>query len=362
MNARLLPTFAAFLLGGAITGPLQAQTAFREQPSVAEGARYLHERTEWWLTWKRAEKENGTVCLSCHTTVPYLLARSVLGREPIKDDPRERLLKSVRQRVKDWETGKPYTASRPAQSRGSESILNLLALALDDASAGRKEPSEDTRRALANLWSQQIKLAEGKDAAHGGWEWIEAGLSPWESRANYFGAALAAFAVGTVPGYLSDVPPPDRKQLDLLRNYLQANFLKQSLHDRLTLAWASSRWCELLSDEGRQQLFKDVLAKQNDDGGWSAGSLVDWKRPDGKAQTAASDGYGTALVVAALKQLAKDEQRKPLGRGIAWLKAHQTTDGTWPAQSLNRDYAKGAEPGLFMADAATGWAIWALAE
>jgi squalene-hopene/tetraprenyl-beta-curcumene cyclase len=356
----------ALLLSGAVAGPLQAQTAFREQPSLAEGARYLNERTEWWLTWKRAEKENGTVCMSCHTTVPYLLARSVLGREPIKDDPRERLLKSVRQRVKDWETGKPYTASRPAQSRGSESILNLLALALDDAGVGRKEPSEDTRRALANLWSQQVKPAEGKDAEegdrHGGWEWIEAGLSPWESRANYFGAALAAFAVATVPGYPTDAPPQDRKQLDLLRNYLQAHFPKQSLHDRLTLAWASSRWPELLSTEGKQQLFKDVLAKQNDDGGWSAGSLVDWKRLDGKAHSAASDGYGTALVVAALKQLAKDEQRKPLERGIAWLKTHQTTDGTWQAQSLNRDYAKGAEAGLFMTDAATSWAIWALAE
>jgi squalene-hopene/tetraprenyl-beta-curcumene cyclase len=358
MNARLLPTFAAFLLWG--TAPLRAQTAFREQPSLTEAARYLHERTEWWLTWKRAEKENGTVCMSCHTTVPYLLARSVLDLEPIKDDPRERLLKSVRQRVKDWETGKPYTASRPAQSRGSESILNLLALALDDASAKRKEPSEDTRRALANLWSQQIKPTEGKD--EGGWEWIEAGLSPWESRANYFGAALAAFAVATVPGYLTDAPPQDRKQLDLFRNYLQAHFPKQNLHDRLTLAWASGRWPELLSAEGKQQLFKDILAKQNDDGGWSAGSLVEWKRPDGKAHATVSDGYGTALVVAALKQLAKDQQRKPLEQGIAWLKTHQTTDGTWQAQSLNRDYAKGAEPGLFMTDAATGWAIWALAE
>jgi squalene-hopene/tetraprenyl-beta-curcumene cyclase len=356
----------ALLLCGAVTGPLQAQSPFREQPSLTEAGRYLNERTEWWLTWKRAEKENGTVCMSCHTTVPYLLARSVLGREPIKDDPRDRLLKSVRQRVKDWETGKPYTASRPSPSRGSESILNLLALALDDASAGRKEPSEDTRRALSNLWPQQLKPAEGKDTAendrHGAWEWIEAGLSPWESRANYFGAALAAFAVATVPGYLTDAPPQDRKQLDLLRNYLQANFSKQSLHDRLTLAWASSRWPELLSAEGKQQLFKDILAKQNDNGGWSAGSLVDWKRPDGKAHAAVSDGYGTALVVAALKRLAKDQQAKPLEQGIAWLKTHQSTDGTWRAQSLNRDYAKGAEPGLFMTDAATGWAIWALAQ
>jgi len=328
---------------------------------LPEAGKYLKGRAEWWLTWPRAQKDHGTVCMSCHTTVQYLLTQSVVRSETNKDkeEPSARLLKSVRQRVQQWDKVEPHTQSRAAQSRGSESILNLLALALDDATAGRKQSSEDTSRAIANLWALQIKTGDRQ----GAWEWIEAGLAPWEIRAEYFGASLAAFALATVPGYLANAPEQDRKQFDLLRAYLKANFARQNLHERLTVAWASAKWADVLSSEDKQRLLDDALAKQNADGGWSTASLGDWKRANGKAQSAASDGYGTGLVVAALKRLAKDEQRNALEKGLLWLRTHQSAaDGSWQAASLNRDYAKDSEVGRFMTDAATGWAILALSE
>src|SRR5689334_8584564 len=44
----------------------------------AAAARYLDSRAEWWTTWPNAARDNGTYCMSCHTTLPYALARPAL--------------------------------------------------------------------------------------------------------------------------------------------------------------------------------------------------------------------------------------------------------------------------------------------
>jgi hypothetical protein len=112
------------------------------------------------------------------------------------------MLQSVRYRVQNWDKVPANTPSRAIQSRSAESVMNLLALALEDTASGRNRPSEDTSRAIAHLWSLQVKT--------GAWEWVEAGLAPWELHSEYFGASLAAFALATIPGYLDDVPEQDR--------------------------------------------------------------------------------------------------------------------------------------------------------
>ena len=38
-------------------------------------AAYLDGRAEWWTTWPNAARDRGTYCMSCHTTLPYALAR-----------------------------------------------------------------------------------------------------------------------------------------------------------------------------------------------------------------------------------------------------------------------------------------------
>jgi hypothetical protein len=117
-----------------------------------------------------------------------------------------------------------------------------------------------------------------------------------------------------------------------------------------------------LSTEQKLRLLDEVLTKQNADGGWSAASLGNWNRADGKPQSTASDGYGTALVVASFKRFAKDDQRKALDRGRAWLRTHQNSDGSWRAESLNKEHGKNSEIAHFLTDAATGWAVLALSE
>jgi squalene-hopene/tetraprenyl-beta-curcumene cyclase len=33
-------------------------------------AAYLDARAEWWSTWSNAQRDRGTFCMSCHTTLP----------------------------------------------------------------------------------------------------------------------------------------------------------------------------------------------------------------------------------------------------------------------------------------------------
>ena len=41
-------------------------------------AKYLDSRAEWWSTWPNAARDKGTFCISCHTTLPYAIARPAL--------------------------------------------------------------------------------------------------------------------------------------------------------------------------------------------------------------------------------------------------------------------------------------------
>ena len=92
------------------------------------------------------------------------------------------------------------------ESWGTESVLNALLLSLNDRRLGLHGPSDSTREALRNLWA--LQQADGPDA--GSWDWLDFGLRPWEaSEARYYGAALAAIAVGSAPGYLDAKASPD---------------------------------------------------------------------------------------------------------------------------------------------------------
>src|SRR3979411_2754531 len=41
-------------------------------------AAYLDQRATWWTTWPNAQRDHGTFCVSCHTALPYALARPAL--------------------------------------------------------------------------------------------------------------------------------------------------------------------------------------------------------------------------------------------------------------------------------------------
>ena len=199
-----------------------ARAASSWSPKAA--AAYLDRRADWWMGWQGAARDHGTFCVSCHTALPYALSRPAL-RERLADeapsDEERRLLDNVTKRVRLRKEAGPYygdgDSDKAIESRGTEAVLNALILAGHDAQSGRL--NEDTQAALDNMWA--LQQARGDQA--GAWPWLQFDLSPWEARDSpYYGAALAALAVGTAPGnYRSSAAI--QKGLERLRAIWTAN-------------------------------------------------------------------------------------------------------------------------------------------
>jgi squalene-hopene/tetraprenyl-beta-curcumene cyclase len=339
--------------------------------ALAEGAapvwkpdaagKYLDERQQVWSASAR--------CISCHSGLPYALARPALRKQfgaAIAGDLETKLLAQVRTRVVNWT--KLDTKAFPLyydandtlkkQSWGTEAVFNAIILASDDRYQGRTSPSAVTRQAFANLWQTQVRTGPQR----GSWEWLDFNEAPWGNiEARYYGAALAAIAVGTVPGYYqlgadSEVDTP----VKLLQGYLKTQLSKQNLHDQVWGLWAATQLEGILTKVEQRQLVQQLLDKQETDGGWSLTSLGSWKRHDGTAQAAGSDGYATALVLHVLQTAGLPKQEGKIAKGLVWLQRHQATSGAWPSASLVKKRSPTSNAGKFMSDAATAFAVLAL--
>ena len=314
------------------------------------------------MDWPTAARDRGTFCVSCHTVTPYALARTALrtgAGEAMPDAVEQRLLDNVETRVTAWQEVEPfysdeqYRVPKTSESRGTEAILNALILATRDVGTGAL--SDTTRQAFDNLWALQITRGE----TEGAWPWLNFRLEPWETQAaQYYGAALAAVAVGTAPGaYLST--PRIQIQVARLREYLRREADTQHLFNRVTALWASAVLPGALDAHQRRAIIDETMRLQREDGGWSLSSLGTFERGDGTSLDTESDGYATGMVVFALQNAGVADETA-LEKGLAWLRRHQDPDGSWPAASLNRDRDPAEGRGRFMRDAATAYAVLAL--
>ena len=329
-------------------------------------AAYLDSRQSWWQSWPTAKRDHETSCVSCHTAVPYALARPALRvalHEQRVTAAEQRLVDNVTKRVRLWNEIEPFYPDqknglpKTSESRGTEAILNALILATRDAQAGKG--SDEGRAALGNMW--QLQFRNGDIA--GAWAWLNFHLEPWESGdATYFGAALAAIAVGTEPdGYATRADMQDRVRP--LRDYLTKRLATQTLFNRVTLLWASGKLPGLLSDRERQSIIDEAGSKQLADGGWSLQSLGQWKRADGSLADTASDGYATGMIAYALQQSGSAPTEPRVAKALAWLERHQDrASGRWVASSLNKRRDPASDIGKFMSDAATAYAVLALTQ
>ncbi len=364
----------------ACVGTCALSTVVSSQPNAARrdtlwnvraAAAYLDSREAWWLDWPTAARDHETACVSCHTALPYALARPALGESLGERDvvtPERRLVENVVKRVQLWRDVEPFypdqTRGLPktSESRGTEAVLNALILARRDGRAGSL--SDDARRAFANLWQLQFRAGDQK----GAWAWLNFHYEPWEANGSpYFGAALAAIAVGSAPaGYASTPEIQDR--LTLLRSYLQRGVDTVSVFNRLMALWASAELPAVLSPAQRQSVIDTVFAKQRADGGWSMSTLGMWSRGDGTPQDSSSDGYATGLVTLALQRAGTAEPASTVSRtdprirrALDWLVKHQDpATGAWSASSLNKKRDPASDIGKFMSDAATAYAVLAL--
>jgi len=228
---------------------------------VEGAASYLDARQAWWRNWPNAARDHDTVCVSCHSALPYALARPTLRsllNERDQSPDESRLLADVVKRVRAWKDMEPWYSDqtrglpKTAESRGTESVINAIVLSRRDAAEGAL--SLDARQAFANMWAQQMQTGD----LSGAWAWLSFKLEPWEgAKSAYFGAALAAVAVGSAPGgYASSLEI--EKNVELLRGYLRKNAADQHTLNKLMLLWASTKLTGLLMPAEREALIAEV--------------------------------------------------------------------------------------------------------
>jgi squalene-hopene/tetraprenyl-beta-curcumene cyclase len=328
MRLKLTGLLIGFTILAAVAAINLAQRP-ADKPSATglrAAASYMDSRLDWWEHWPNAARDHDTQCVSCHTVEPF---------------------------YPDQTRGLPKTS----ESRGTESVLNAVVLATRDASS--KVLSDDARQAFTNMWALQFKAGDLK----GAWAWLNFHLEPWESNeSGYFGASLAAIAVGTAPGNYA-ATPEIQDQLKLLRDYLQQHADTERLFNRAMVLWASSKMPGLLTATQRQAIIDAALAKQHEDGGWSMSELGSWKRSDSTPLETSSDGYATGLIALAVQSAGLQRTDAHVSRALLWLSQHQDSrTGMWWAASLNKQRDPASDPGKFLSDAATAYAVLALVE
>lgn len=305
--------------------PTRADEPLAAAYSPAKAAEYLDGVGVGW-TRDRA-------CVTCHTNLPYLLARPAL--------PGDAGYKEVRAffegEALGWEKGE--------KPRGDAYVVaTAFGLAFTDArTTGMLHPA--TRAALDRMWQGQ--------KASGEWGWLKCDWPPMEHD-DFYGATLAALAVGVAPdGYAKTEAA--KAGIGKLKTYF-GKTPAPDLHHKAMLLWAATTLDGLLTADDRTAIVAELRAKQRPDGGWSLPSLGDYKRHDGSANdpAAPSDGYGTGFVVYVLRQAGAKADDPALAKGVAWLKGNQRESGRWFTRSLSNDKKH------YVTNAGTAFAVLAL--
>ncbi len=310
--------------------------------NAASAAKYLDGRAAEWAVWPRAAKEGGA-CVSCHTTLGYLMVRPEL-RHALGES-------AATEYEKGLVAGVKVRAAKPAPAVTADNtpvVLNALVLAMDDARLGN-HLSPETEAAFKALWATQRE--------DGSWGWTHANLEPWEvPESDYLGVALSAVATGIAPdGY--QARPEIQANLAKIKHYLEANRAGQPLGNQLVLYWASTRLSGL-KDPG---ILDQAWSKQNDDGGWTLASLGPWRdRPNAPPVAPGSNAYATAWTAAMLRLSGVKATEPHMAHALSWLRSHQDPAGYWDAVSMNKHFEPGSMMERFMRDATTAYAALAL--
>ena len=282
------------------------------------------------VNWTRDQK-----CVTCHTNMPYLMARPLL---PHGDAGWKEVRKFLEDDVTSWSAG--------GKPKGDAYVVvTAAALAASDVRTGKLTPQ--TKSALDRMWTVQQK--------NGGWNWLKCDWPPLEHD-DYYGATLAAVAVGIAPEKYADTDKA-KTGLAKLKAYFAAT-PAPDLHHKLMLLWASTKLDGMMSADEQKATIAAVKKLQHADGGWCLPSLGEYKRRD-KDKTpndtnADSDGYATGLVVFVLRQAGLSADDAAVKSGVTWLTANQRESGRWFTRSLNNDKAH------YITHAGTAFAVLAL--
>jgi squalene-hopene/tetraprenyl-beta-curcumene cyclase len=345
----------------AVLAVLAVLPAFCGDWSAQLAGQYMDARQKEWVAWPMA-MHSGVACVSCHTGLPYLLARPAL-RQATGDKSGPTLYESVlvdsmRATVIRTDANDLFGGLKGLivdQVYVAQVVLASVVLAMDDGPRGKLSPEGE--KAFERMWSLQVKAGPDK----GAWLWSDFDLDPWETKDSvFYGAALGALATGMAPAdYQSR--PDIQENIAAMTAYLRDGQKTQPLHNRLFLLWASSKMPGLLPDADKRAILDELWRKQEADGGWTIQSFGQWKKRDAAPAAVGSNSYATALASFAMEQAGVKPSQANLSKALTWLRSHQDPKrGYWAADSMNHKHDVGTVPEKFMSDAATGYATAAL--
>ena len=327
LHSRLLIltlTAVSLALGGALAsvsqeapgpGPNRSDEPLADHFSLAAAVSFIDG------TAHRLERQRN--CVTCHTNGLYLIARGQVSTEGSEYGRAREFAGTYLNR---------YVIEKQAASGQRGAVEGLVAttcfLAISDMKTdGALSP--DTIKALDNIWSLQ-----DEDGAWG--KWLKCGWPPFESD-DHFGVTLAAVAAGVLP---KSYRRTEKATLGLqrLRRWL-ADHPPENLHHKAMMLWATTNWDGLVSAGKKKLWSRELLAAQQNDGGWR---LVDlgagqWKRPTDNAETLPSDAYATAFSIFVLREAGLARGHRQLVRGLEWLRESQRESGRWFVRSPKRD-------------------------
>src|ERR1044071_3691442 len=114
---------------GILALTLITRSAAAQGWDMRAAATYLDARQTWWSSWPTAARDHQTACVSCHTALPYALARPALrvaSHESAPANSERQLIVGVVKRVTMWRDVEPFYPDqtnglpKSSESRGTE--------------------------------------------------------------------------------------------------------------------------------------------------------------------------------------------------------------------------------------------------
>ena len=171
-------------------------------------ATYLDARMAWWLKWPTASRDHGTSCVSCHTALPYALARPALRAELAErdlSDPERKLVENVVKRVWLWKDVDPFY---PDQTTGLPKTRRVTRNGGDSKCAHPRAPrcgerNTERRHSPGSPHKPVVLAVQDEGHRKAPWAWLNFHNEPWEANGSpYFGAALGRHRRGDRTGQL----------------------------------------------------------------------------------------------------------------------------------------------------------------
>lgn len=302
--------------------------------ATPEQARQAAERGLVFLQEDAVKWRNDKMCATCHhgTMTVWALAEAKHDGYAVKPEVFYENVKWTKERLENID--KPRDTREGWKMVNSPAItLSMMALALPDQQALSRD---ELKRIAGHLLRHQEE--------DGVWSWSAA---PPKNRPPPF---FESDEVATLQAMMALAPfvpaDPGEKSPEREARERGAGWLAKSPPNDTTQAAALRLLFHVREKAPPEQVAREIdqlLARQNDDGGW------------GQLDDRASDAYATGQTLYILSLAGLPADRPAIQRGVSFLVATQKPDGSW---SIPRRGHPGVTPGPFIVPITYFGAAW----